>query len=300
MTPNNTDHDTADKIELALANWIESMEGFRKRKALQKYSRLEPLWSGVYDVTGPSATYRLGAKLHDLPAGPTVDVSCLVNLYENDGALAPAPALTRIQTVPRTPWLRNGLSPHDIERYRITSLDTARRRLRNYDRYLGRNAQGVLCLYQPVQHQRHARRVLDLDDPDFRLLQIAPAIVESRFLDWTVSLGIGDLPTISFRTDPTGMRTVFGLRDKSGNRRDALLHWVRGHFRQKRDDASDLFWVRRHMRGVQRFHWSGIRCELRPAPAEFDPEYSGYTDLAETANMERLQAGGDPVAKGVD
>lgn len=84
---------------------------------------------------------------------------------------------------------------------------------------------------------------------------------------WRVVVrGDSGLP-ISFSTDAHGVAESFKLRDvpSGAKRRNALLHWVDGHWRKRRSDPDAATWVRRHMRGATSFAWGDMDCKIRPA-----------------------------------
>lgn len=85
---------------------------------------------------------------------------------------------------------------------------------------------------------------------------------------WSVLLGEGDGPRARFLTDPVGVREAFRLRDipPGKRRRAALRHWVRCHWRQKRDmSADDRAWIEAYLRGATDFAWNGLRCRIEPS-----------------------------------
>lgn len=90
--------------------------------------------------------------------------------------------------------------------------------------------------------------------------------------DWSVLLGYDGTARVRFFTDPIGLREVFKLRDlpPGRERRAALKHWVRSHWRRQRKDDEAQAWVRRHIRGADSFAWEGLRCAI--APAAYDLE----------------------------
>lgn len=89
---------------------------------------------------------------------------------------------------------------------------------------------------------------------------------------WTVWIGYSQGPRIRFVSDPLGAREVFRLRDipQGRERRTALRHWVKAHWRQNRGDFGDEAWIRKHLRGATDFTWNGMRCRIQPA--DFDIE----------------------------
>jgi hypothetical protein len=94
-----------------------------------------------------------------------------------------------------------------------------------------------------------------------------------RRYHWSVLLGEGHGPRARFVTDAAGMREIFRLRDipPGEQRRAALLHWVRAHWRKKRDiTANDRSWVRQHLRGIWSYQWNGLRCQIEPAELDLE------------------------------
>lgn len=95
----------------------------------------------------------------------------------------------------------------------------------------------------------------------------------NRRYEWGVEISIAEnAPSIFLPSDPTGLRAMFAHRSRNPltNRRDALLHWVREHFRRKRHDQQDAAWVRRYLRGKWAFDWYGMRAVIHPS--QFDIE----------------------------
>ena len=106
---------------------------------------------------------------------------------------------------------------------------------------------------------------------------ICGASLRRRYL-WSVLIGEGVGPRARFVTDPVGVRAAFRLRDipPGRQRRTALLHWVREHWRQKgRESEADKAWIRAHLRGVWSYTWNGLRCQIDPAT--FDMEKATLT-----------------------
>jgi hypothetical protein len=107
-----------------------------------------------------------------------------------------------------------------------------------------------------------------------RIATLATGAQLSRELGWRVALGYGEAPRLSFATDPVGVREVFRLRDipEGRSRRDALCHWVREHWRQKREapDGAEATKVREHLRGAREFTWNGLRCTIRPSAVDLE------------------------------
>jgi hypothetical protein len=58
-------------------------------------------------------------------------------------------------------------------------------------------------------------------------------------------------PSLTMLTDAWGVKEFWKLRDipEGKKRREALLHWVSQHWRQKRNDPDVEVYVRKHMRG---------------------------------------------------
>lgn len=98
-------------------------------------------------------------------------------------------------------------------------------------------------------------------------IAIAHGIELRREYLWSVLLGEEGLPRARFVTDALGVREAFRLRDipPGRERRAALKHWVRQHWRQQRADPAAKSWVRAHMRGATDFAWNGLSCRVEPS-----------------------------------
>lgn len=89
-----------------------------------------------------------------------------------------------------------------------------------------------------------------------------------QYYNWSVLLSEGDGPRARFLTDPLGVREAFRLRDipPGKRRRAALRHWVREHWRKRRDaGANDRAWIEAYLRGATEFVWNGLRCRIEPS-----------------------------------
>ena len=97
--------------------------------------------------------------------------------------------------------------------------------------------------------------------------QIALGLWALRPYQWRVYFAEDDRPGVEMPTDAVGARAAFRLRDlpPGRDRRAALRHWVREHWRQSRDDPTEERLVRAHLRGAERFVWNGLHCQLTPA-----------------------------------
>jgi hypothetical protein len=112
-----------------------------------------------------------------------------------------------------------------------------------------------------------------------RCRMAAGLALRRRYL-WSVLLGEGTGPRVRFITDPIGVREVFRLRDlpPGKQRRDALLHWVRQHWRKRRKaGADDLAAVREYLRGAVSYNWNGLRCQIEPST--YDAERARRPEL---------------------
>ena len=299
-----------------------------RRSDLTGVNEMFPLWNGLIDLNPAEVDkcgLRMDLRLADLPR-PYVDVSVASNRVENvpgiaGTTIAEMPALSRIRNVSRRRWLRLGRSHLDVERYEMMCLWFQKSRRRNREsararrKYsfgrsmwrverdlvgLGRDKDGIWWQYMIQTGERAPRKGghrfradNGAQGPDLNALsnciEGALGIAEMRFIQWRVAMTIDGLPSISFMTDLTGVRSVFGLRDVApGERRKALLHWVTAHHRQGRSAAADLVWVRKHMRGMTSFDWAGVHCSIIPSAAELDPEWSGDV-LADTEKIAHLR-----------
>lgn len=103
-----------------------------------------------------------------------------------------------------------------------------------------------------------------------RIVQVARGYEFNKPFDWFVDLHWSDRTSVRIPTDPTGIVAAFSDRPlaEGKNRRDALIHFVSGHYRKKRNDPDALTWVRKHVRGKQEFVYGGIKCMVTVPAAE--------------------------------
>jgi hypothetical protein len=104
------------------------------------------------------------------------------------------------------------------------------------------------------------------------IAMIGGMMLRKRYL-WSVLIGEGKGPRARLFTDIVGMREIFRLRDipPGKARRAALLHWVREHWRKRRDPtANDRAWVKAHIRGVWSYQWNGLLCQIVPSESDID------------------------------
>lgn len=90
---------------------------------------------------------------------------------------------------------------------------------------------------------------------------------------WSVEIGYNGLPvSISFLTDPTGVKEFFKLRDipEGKMRRAALSHWVSAHWRQVRVDPVAEVYVRQHLRGKTEFRWFDMDVKIHIPESDKD------------------------------
>jgi hypothetical protein len=109
------------------------------------------------------------------------------------------------------------------------------------------------------------RQILGSYEADVHLMmRCAYGLMFRAYYDWHVTIGLDDGPTLKLPTDPTGVREVFRLRDipPGRQRRTALHHWVREHWRQRRADPTTEAKVREYLRGATKFTWNGLRCTI--------------------------------------
>ncbi len=123
----------------------------------------------------------------------------------------------------------------------------------------------------------------DLEQDWSRRIQLALGISQFLRTRWRVYLSNGGLG-VTFPTDPVGVQEVFRLRDipEGKERRAALRHWVTEHWRINIQDAREEILVREHLRGAQKFSWSGLNCRVTPSEEDFIREYD--------ARIARIQA----------
>lgn len=99
-------------------------------------------------------------------------------------------------------------------------------------------------------------------------ISFASGVMLRREYLWSVLLGEPGIPRARFVTDILGVREAFRLRDAppGKERRAALRHWVREHWRKNgRASENDRAWVRQHLRGASEFMWNGLACRVEPS-----------------------------------
>jgi hypothetical protein len=115
--------------------------------------------------------------------------------------------------------------------------------------------------------QWHDARGGRLEPNDHYQPLLATSIALRQRYEWAVSLGLENLPSVRFATDPTGIKDAFRIRDlpEGRDRREALMTWVTDHWRMDRYDPEMEIYVRQHLRGTTKFTWKGMDCTLLPA-----------------------------------
>ena len=87
--------------------------------------------------------------------------------------------------------------------------------------------------------------------------------------NWHVDVSVNPLlPSISFSTTPVGTKELFQSRDsvRMSGRRDALMHWVKTHYRKSSAPSSsdeELIKIMGYLRGATTFKWAGYDCKIR-------------------------------------
>lgn len=89
----------------------------------------------------------------------------------------------------------------------------------------------------------------------------------SAKLEWSVIFRMPDSPGIRITSDPIGIRELMRIRDVPNgmSRRQALRHWVKGHYRKSRVDKNVDSEVRQHLRGATKCDWFGLNVEIVPS-----------------------------------
>jgi hypothetical protein len=131
------------------------------------------------------------------------------------------------------------------------------------------NWQYLDCAYVPANYSHfrlHSK--IDRQCEDFQTkLQLFLGMQFTRYYEWRVAVGMPGTISITFPTDPTGIKAIFKMRDvpEGLQRRAMLKNWVSEHTRQSRGSEEDAIWVRQHLRGHLQFTWQGFTCEVIPS-----------------------------------
>jgi hypothetical protein len=94
--------------------------------------------------------------------------------------------------------------------------------------------------------------------------------------EWHVAFGDEPGARLVIPTSPRACLELFRDRDlrPGEDRRAALRHWVKEHWREKASDPDEIVYVCQHLRGNRLFTWKGFRCEL--LVSEFDLERNEF------------------------
>jgi hypothetical protein len=272
------DYSTGE-VEVAKSNqkWhsvdVSNFDGFEVIDAMGDFKEDDP------------STYVLnGASADDQPVWP-LDV-CAASMAISEGWQEGTWTFARVKTLKPADWRGRlkGFSPRMIEvahrviepNGRAVSVKMPYHLLRGRavpaNAMLGglRIATGAEGYVDP---SHYGGKKADPFDEDWAtgIAQLAGGLALRRHYLWSVMIGEGDGPRARFVTDPSGVREVFRLRDipPGKARRAALLHWVRQHWRKRREEsANDRSWVREHLRGATGYTWNGLHCCIQPAAAD--------------------------------
>jgi len=264
------DISTGDEIERV----IELLSSPRKLRARgpspSSFRAVEPIVESVLDRFKESNSGQGWLLLDDTELrspqaiSEPLDISLLSGVYSGNKDSKPAPSefgIRRIRTVsPRE--VRGRARPYRIT-YEITYGVTTHGLFATCPPiYYGRERSGELVYSGQESHYMAPGTGHQLGS-DIRAIGLAMSLQIRRPYQWRVVLGREDWPSVSFSTDPDGAKEVFRLRDAppGRTRRAALRNWVTEHWRQTRTASTK---VQTHLRGVTKFTWNGLNCEIIP------------------------------------
>lgn len=104
--------------------------------------------------------------------------------------------------------------------------------------------------------------------PDVDPLPELATIAEwGKRMCWGIRFSAPSAPGVVAATDPIGVKELLRMRDvpEGKTRREALLHWVKDHWRQNRKDPDVEHQVRQHLRGAEKCSWFGLECLIVPS-----------------------------------
>jgi hypothetical protein len=256
-----------------------------------KRSRVDPMWFDGFDVlAGDEDDFILNqSNVLDLPVWP-LDVS-MASPAAGEGWQNGSWQFTRISTLDKKRW-RGSLVRYFPRMVEVGVAVTEPKGWRHSALVpLGLTASGALDC------RRNATQGLRIDKPGDFSYALSPCAFSSSFAmrgwdeemqsvtlagglalrrryHWSVLLGENGSPRARFITDLTGAREAFRLRDLPDGkmRRAALRHWVREHWRKRREPSEgERLWVKQHLRGATSFVWNGLRCEMQAPTFEERP-----------------------------
>jgi hypothetical protein len=157
----------------------------------------------------------------------------------------------------------------------VDSHDGTFRTERSLVQLVGGKWQYLECAYVPANYS-HFRLHSKFNHNDFvdlnEKLQCFLGMQFTRYYQWRVAVGLPGTISLTFPTDPTGIKAIFKMRDvpEGLQRRAMLKNWVSEHTRQCRASEDDFIWVRQHLRGHLQFSWLGFTCEVMPSQDAID------------------------------
>jgi hypothetical protein len=100
-------------------------------------------------------------------------------------------------------------------------------------------------------------------------------MVHQQFLKrylWRVVIESAIGPSMSFFTNPSGIRELFRWREipEGRQRRASIRNWVSDHWRTVDNDEQDRAWIKKHLRGKQQFKWDGFTITVHVPKSEIE------------------------------
>lgn len=101
------------------------------------------------------------------------------------------------------------------------------------------------------------------------------SIALNQRYDWSAVFSLDGSHPVRLQTDTRGVLALFSDREKpeSGDRRPAIRHWVKEHFRRRRSSLDEYTTVRAHLRGNMKFNWRGFAVQI--CPSDYDRQKNG-------------------------
>lgn len=105
----------------------------------------------------------------------------------------------------------------------------------------------------------------DITEQNLRAQALIGLAFEHQY-EWAVTIGVPNGPSLRFATTVDGIKQMLKERDKGDTgRRQALRAWVSDHWRKTRWTEDEKTYVRKHLRGGEKFSWRGYECIWMPS-----------------------------------
>lgn len=114
--------------------------------------------------------------------------------------------------------------------------------------------------------------------------------VWARMFMWYVRFWADKTPAVIFPSSPMGIRNLIQLRDipEGRTRRQAVAHWVSGHWRENSYNREEEVKVREHIRAAgNTFMFFGLNCQVYPSEIDLERNHRLAVERANDPDTRR-------------